>query len=343
MILPMPSKSAIHFRTSSSGAAMASVTMTVVIRRTQHAGHSVPLGKLAAPMATTILTHPADGVPAALHDLGGDGPPVLFTHGNGLNAGMWATVVPRLRERFHCYGLDFRGHGASRPEDEEFPIDRELFVDEIFQAIDVIGGGPILAVGHSLGGMCLLKAILRTPTAFRSLWLFEPVFVPETFIRPEGPSLLVQLARKRRTVFASADEAYERFVAKPPFSDCEPAAVRAYVDLGTYPLADGTVRLSCSGETEARIFETSPVNRMADLGAVTAPIVVAYGAKVAKGNDLPPKVAPLIAEALPNARLERLDSLTHFGPMENGAVVAAAIAAHLNPDATAPSAQGRLR
>ena len=54
-----------------------------------------------------------DGEHAALHDLGGDGPPLLLTHGNGLNAGMWATVVPHLRATFHCFGLDFRGHGAS--------------------------------------------------------------------------------------------------------------------------------------------------------------------------------------------------------------------------------------
>jgi pimeloyl-ACP methyl ester carboxylesterase len=54
-----------------------------------------------------------DGEHAALHDLGGDGPALLLTHGNGLNAGMWATVVPHLRDTFHCYGLDFRGHESS--------------------------------------------------------------------------------------------------------------------------------------------------------------------------------------------------------------------------------------
>src|SRR6185369_13654375 len=52
-----------------------------------------------------------DGEHAALHDLGGDGPALLLTHGNGLNAGMWETVVPHLRSTFHCFGLDFRGHG----------------------------------------------------------------------------------------------------------------------------------------------------------------------------------------------------------------------------------------
>ena len=44
---------------------------------------------------------------------------------------------------------------------------------------------------------------------------------------------------------------------------------------------------------------------------------------------MPPMVAPLIAEALGNGRLVLFDGLTHFGPMENGAVVAAAIVEHL--------------
>jgi len=46
-----------------------------------------------------------DGEHAALHDLGGDGPPLLLTHGNGLNSGMWATVVPHLRGMFHYTAL----------------------------------------------------------------------------------------------------------------------------------------------------------------------------------------------------------------------------------------------
>ena len=44
-----------------------------------------------------------DGEHCVLHDFGGEGPPVLLTHGNGLNAGMWATVVPLLRSERRCF------------------------------------------------------------------------------------------------------------------------------------------------------------------------------------------------------------------------------------------------
>jgi len=271
----------------------------------------------------------SDGAAAALHDLGGDGPPLLLTHGNGLNAGMWATAVPVLRTRFHCHGLDFRGHGASPTHDDTMSVDRDRFVDEVLGAVDLLGGGPIVAAGHSLGAVTLLRAELRRPGTFRALWVFEPVMVPPEMGADRAPTMLIEASRRRRLEFDSVDDAVGRFCSKPPYSQCQPEAVRAYVETGTYPLADGRVRLSCSGEIEARIYESNERRPLDELAAVTCPVVVAAGAEIAMGNDIPPLVAPLIARALGNGRLQLFDGLTHFGPMEDGPVVAAAVIDHL--------------
>jgi pimeloyl-ACP methyl ester carboxylesterase len=277
---------------------------------------------------TSIELFTADDVPAVLHDLGGEGPALLLTHGNGLNAGMWATVVPYLTSTFHCYGLDFRGHGASRPPSDEFSVDRPLFDAEVLAAVDAIGGGPIAGAGHSLGGATLLRAELERPGTFARLWVFEPVLVPTGYERPDAPMALVEISRRRRMFFGSQDEVFERFRSKPPFDRCEPAAVRGYVELGTRPAPEGGVRLSCLGETEARIYEGADVFDFGRLGEVACPVAVARGLQVLDANSLPPAVAPLIAEAASDGHLEEYEQLTHFGPMEDGATVAAAIAAH---------------
>src|SRR5918998_6234495 len=99
-----------------------------------------------------------DGEHAALHDLGGDGPALLLTHGNGLNVGMWATVVPHLRATFHCYGLDFRGHGASRQTHERIPVERHWFTAEVLAAVDAIGGGAAPAGRPPPRGAGVLRA-----------------------------------------------------------------------------------------------------------------------------------------------------------------------------------------
>lgn len=271
-----------------------------------------------------------DGISAALHDLGGDGPAALFTHGSGLNAGMWATVVPLLRDQLHCYGLDFRGHGASPQNEGAFSVERPLLIGEVLAAVAAIGEGRVFGVGHSLGGATLTVTEATHPGTFAGLWVFEPVLIPDTFERPDGgPAALADLARRRRREFDSVDAAYERFRSKPPYADCEAEAVRAYTEIGTFARPDGKVWLSCAGDTEARIYETSPAYDFASFAAVRCPTVVGLGAAVAKGNEVPPMLAPIVAKALGNGRLESFEGLTHFAPMENGAAVAASVAAHL--------------
>lgn len=163
-----------------------------------------------------------DGECAALHDLGGSGPPLLLTHGNGLNAGMWATVVPHLRRTFHCFGLDFRGHGRSHQAHERIAVDRRWLVAEVRAAVEAIGGAPALAAGHSLGGASLLRAEQQHPGTLRACWVFEPVLVPDTLDAAPPPSGLIEASRRRRLVFGSVREAVDRFRSKPPFAGAKP-------------------------------------------------------------------------------------------------------------------------
>src|ERR1700730_12490940 len=46
-------------------------------------------------------------------DCGGDGHPIVFLHGGGLNAHTWDVVALMLHERYRCVALDQRGHGDS--------------------------------------------------------------------------------------------------------------------------------------------------------------------------------------------------------------------------------------
>ena len=275
-----------------------------------------------------LLLPGTDQQMCALHDFGGDGPPVLLTHGNGLNAGMWATVIPALRPHRKCFGLDFRGHGASRITEPPLDVDRARLVEEVLNAVAAIDHGSIDAVGHSLGGATLLRTELENPGTFRRLWLFEPVMVPDGHLRPDGDHPLVIAARRRRTEFPSLEAFIERLLSKPPFADCEENAVRAYAELGTYP-TDAGVSLSCSGDTEARIFESGTTTDFATLQAISTPTVIARGESVAKGNELPPAMAAPIATHLANGQLLPMSGLTHFGPMEDGDAIGQAIMQHL--------------
>ena len=269
----------------------------------------------------------ADGEHAVLNELGGIGPNLLLTHGNGLNTGMWAAAIPYLVPHFCCYGLDFRGHGRSTVQSHPLKVERSFFINEVHMAVEALGGGPIHAVGHSLGGATLLKAEIDRPNTFSDLWLFEPVLVP-----PGRPPLddnhpLILASRRRRTVFNSREEIVNRLMSKLPFSQCERLAVESYIDFGTVATENG-VRLSCSGETEANIFMSGTPTDFGTLEAVNSRTVVARGEKIGSGNEIPPAMAEPIVKALAHASLLTMSDLTHFGPLEDGKRVANAILKH---------------
>ncbi len=278
------------------------------------------------PLSTTTLIS-ADGEHASLHDFGGEGPDLLLSHGNGLNAGMWRAALPHLLPHFHCYGLDLRGHGANRPTRPDYDIDRDRFAEDVRAAIDALGGRPLFYAAHSLGGASGLQAALRWPELFRALWLFEPVMRPDSMPSLEPPSFLIEASRRRRMEFDSVDAALTNFAAKPPFNTADPDALRGYVELGMRELPGGGVRLTCEGADEARVFGSGKPVDFSTLAVITCPAVIGRGEATADAHAIPAAVAKPIAEALPNGRLEEFPGLTHFGPMEDGAAIAASMLA----------------
>ncbi len=275
---------------------------------------------------------------------------LLMTHGNGLNSGIWAATTAHLQNEFHCWGLDFRGHGAARTTNPEIDVERSVLATEISAAVEYlrshdqpattcgrtdggVGNGtstaPVVGIGHSLGAACMLMAEIATPGTFSALWLYEPVLFPLDIERPESPTPLIEATRRRRIHFDSTQDAFDRLISKPPFSNCDPAAVRAYIDLGTYPVDTGGVVLSCSIETEISGYEAIKPMDFGLLKTVLCPTMVARGGSPDEYNEYPPQIAePIIAE-LPNAELVTFSNLNHFGPMEDGAKAAASIKSFL--------------
>jgi pimeloyl-ACP methyl ester carboxylesterase len=286
-----------------------------------------------------ILQVPStDGVTLALIDLGGDGRPLLFCHPTGFHGMTWAPLAEHLADVAHGWALDFRGHGDSTsPASMDFAWDG--MADDVLAVIDHLGpaaAGGVRAVGHSMGGAALLLAELRRPGTVTALWLFEPIVFPPIEGMAPGNNPMGAAARRRRPWFPDRDAAYANFATKPPLDTLDPAALRAYVDHGLRPRnphdGDGggggedAVELKCSPEVEAQVFENSVSAKLFErLGDVHVPVTVA----VSGDGGGPAQVGPLIADALPQGTLEHFPQLTHFGPMEDPAGMAAAIRTRL--------------
>ena len=264
-----------------------------------------------------------DGVTVAVHDLAGDGPPLLFAHATGFHGLVWSPLAAHLAGDYRCWSFDERGHGDStRPADGRF--EWRGFGDDVLAVVDALGLERPLGVGHSAGGAALLLAEAARPGTFRSLYCFEPIVLPvDPPIGPQDDNPLALGAMRRREVFPSRDDAYANFASKPPFNVLHPDALRAYVDHGFADQDDGTVRLKCRREDEAQTYRMgSAHNAYGTLDSVRCPVTLACGEHT---DAITPPILVLQAGALPSSRTEVLDGLGHFGPLEDPAAVAASV------------------
>lgn len=255
----------------------------------------------------------SDGVQVAVHDLGGTGRHLLFSHATGFHGHCYVPVANLLADRFHSFALDYRGHGETAAPPDWQVVWERYGDDAVAAARAVAPDGGLIAFGHSMGGAGLLMAAHREPGLFDLIVAFEPiVFPPPDPSLPRPDSGLVAGARRRRARFDSVEQAIENYASKPPLGAFTPEALRCYVEHGTVADGDG-VRLRCDPEHEARTFETGGDHRTWDvLGEITTLVVVLAGRIDGPG---PGAIAAGIAERLPNHRYLQLDALDHFGPM----------------------------
>ena len=133
-----------------------------------------------------------------------------------------------------------------------------------------------------------------------------------------------KLRTKRRSSFASFEDAISNYSSKPPLNVFDPECMQQYVRGGFRPYGDGSVHLKCLPEIEARTYEAGGNHRTWDrLGELRLPVWVLSGAP----QPMQPssRIAAL-TEQIPHARYMQLDHLGHFGPMQAPAEIAAIVA-----------------
>ena len=138
--------------------------------------------------------------------------------------------------------------------------------DDLLAGLDAHDMGDVVAVGHSLGGVISMLALIREPRRFKALIMLDPpILLPDALemFRSAWDGGLVGLiplvsgARRRRATFVSREDAFARFRGKRLFADWSDEALWLYVEHGIQPRPDGAgFELSWSVEWEAHYFST---------------------------------------------------------------------------------------
>jgi pimeloyl-ACP methyl ester carboxylesterase len=127
-------------------------------------------------------------------DYGGPvaGPQLVLVHGLGGSAVNWAAVAPALAEHCRVVAPDLAGFGRTRSSGRSTSVAHNAkllrrFVEE------VLGGGPVVLVGNSMGGLISLMVAARHPELVSGLVLVDPAMPVGIRARPH-PAVVAMFA-----------------------------------------------------------------------------------------------------------------------------------------------------
>jgi 3-oxoadipate enol-lactonase len=96
----------------------------------------------------------------------GQGEPIVFIHGFGLDSRMWQPQIEKLSKTHQIITYDLRGFGKS-----SMPIGQYSHVDDLNALLELLGVSKTDVVGHSFGGEIALNFVLKYPKKVQKLFL----------------------------------------------------------------------------------------------------------------------------------------------------------------------------
>ena len=258
-------------------------------------------------------TQSTDGTEIA-YERNGDGRPLILLHGGMAPREYWTPVVPQFDE-YATVVPQRPGFGTCLDDRAETSADEllEREAEYVRTLVDAIDGDPVL-FGHSFGALTAVEA--ATDAAVEAVVAYEPAVLPEDF-RDDA-----NLAARMAALVEEGDrrEAVKRYVEQV----LHPSGID---DLDAW-LAEWPVWPDCVdlAEEVVRMNRAVEQYRLPDRLDVDAPVLVLTGTD---GPDFLRESARDVHAALPHSRLVEFDGVSHGGPGEAPALVAAEVDAFL--------------
>jgi pimeloyl-ACP methyl ester carboxylesterase len=229
-----------------------------------------------------------DGVPLSVHDTGGDGPAIVFLHGNLSRWQHWAPQLERLAGRARCVAYDQRGFGGS--VDAPPPTSLRRLAEDAVAVCAALGITRAHVVGLSMGGTVAQAVAVGHPDFTAGLLLagsyrldeLHPTVAAFNAAHAAPPEDLSEMAPLLRASFSVE------------YQTAHPEAVDAVV-------AELAATSPATVAATAGLLDDFPLVPAAAIAAPT--LVVGAAADVLA----PPEVVRHLAAAIPHASYRELD------------------------------------
>jgi pimeloyl-ACP methyl ester carboxylesterase len=210
--------------------------------------------------------------------VGGNGQPLLLVHGLGGSGENWVEVLPELVERHRVLVVDQPGHAGSAPLPAGATVDD--FAAALAAVLEAEQAEQALVAGHSFGGLVALRLAHRRPDLVCGLLLVSPAGIATGSRRIEAAVIAAAMIRPARAAARFrhrwADRVWYRRALFRPWFVSDPVALSARATHGL--LADQTRHIDTM--VAGRAMVAGDPRR--DLGGITCPVVVLWGARDAQ-------------------------------------------------------------
>jgi pimeloyl-ACP methyl ester carboxylesterase len=113
-----------------------------------------------------------DGITLAYEQRGRGGPAIVLVHGWTCDRSFFAPQAEYFAMKHRVVSVDLRGHGESGKPQGPYPI--STFADDVAHLIAELTLGPVIAVGHSMGGLVVLQLAAVYPDRVAAIVMLDP-------------------------------------------------------------------------------------------------------------------------------------------------------------------------
>lgn len=240
----------------------------------------------------------------------GRGKTILLVHGFPLSHAIWQPQIEALSTNYRVIAPDLRGHGESESPPGIYTMD--IFADDLCALIEARKCGPVVLVGHSMGGYISFAFYRRFPQMVRALVL---VCTRANADSEEGKIARENLAQRAEQEGASAVAGQ----MLPKMLAPSTAASRADIVEQARQIMLATSLNGLTGSLRGMAARPSALDL---LPQITVPALVVSGAADAL---ISLQEAEAMASAIPGAKLHRVPNAGHLSSLENPASVTSAL------------------
>jgi pimeloyl-ACP methyl ester carboxylesterase len=240
----------------------------------------------------------------------GRGQPILFVHGFPLSRAIWQPQIEALAKSFRVIAPDLRGHGESEGPPGVYMMD--IFAEDLGALIEERKCGPVVLVGHSMGGYISFAFYRRFPQKVRALILVCTRASADSDEGKAGRENLAQRA-EREGVAAIVEQMLPKMLA-PSTAASRPELVEQVRQM--------MLATSVNGVTASLRGMAARPDALELLPQIAVPTLVIAGS----GDVLiSMQEAKNMAASIPEAKWHEVPNAGHLASLENPSSVTAAL------------------